>query len=141
MWTYTHAIETTAAAEAIFALYADTGSWPEWDAGLERMALNGPFATGTTGSMTLRGQEPMAMRLAWVEAGRGFEDETPIPGADAVVRVRHTLEPLGEGGTRITHALTIDGPAANALGPTIGPAITADFPQTMASLAARAARQ
>jgi hypothetical protein len=34
--------------------------------------------------------------------------------------------------------MEITGPAADALGPRIGPQITADFPQTLASLAQRA---
>ncbi len=55
-----------------------------------------------------------------------------------VVRVRHTLDPLATGGTRITYAATLDGPAADTVGPEVGPAITADFPQVMAALAARA---
>ncbi|HLZ26996.1 MAG TPA: SRPBCC family protein [Chloroflexota bacterium] len=136
MWTVTHRRETSARAEAIFARYADPASWPEWDAGLERLDLDGPFVAGTTGTMVPRGQDPLPMRLVAVDAGRGFEDETPVPGAGVVVRVRHQLEPLERGGTLITHTLTIDGPAADAVGPTLGAAITADFPQTMAALAA-----
>jgi hypothetical protein len=138
MWTYTHRLETTASADAIFALYADATTWPDWDAGLERMELDGPFVAGTTGTMFAFGQEPLRMRLKTVDAGRGFEDETPVPGAGVVVRVRHCLEPLSQGGTLITYTVTIDGPAADTVGPTLGPAITADFPQTMAALAARA---
>jgi hypothetical protein len=32
----------------------------------------------------------------------------------------------------------IDGPAADEVGPDLGPAITADFPEVMAALSARA---
>jgi hypothetical protein len=88
--------------------------------------------------MVVSGQEPLGMRLVAVDAGRGFEDETPVPDAGVVVHVRHCLEPLPHGGTRITHVVSIYGPAADAVGPHLGPAITADFPQTMASLAAHA---
>jgi uncharacterized protein YndB with AHSA1/START domain len=135
MWTVEHSLETSADPETIFALYRDVAAWPRWDAGLERMQLDGPFAVDTTGTMVIAGQEPLRMRLTWVEDGRGFEDETPIPGADVVVRVRHSLEPLDRGGTRITHTLSIDGPNADSLGPNLGRAISADFPQTMAALA------
>jgi hypothetical protein len=138
MWTYTHSLETSASAEAIFALYADVATWPSWDASLERMTLDGPFAAGTRGVMYLSGQDPLPMRLVAVVDGLGFEDETPVPDAGVVVRVVHRLEPLHSGGTVITHVVTIDGPAADAVGPTLGPAITADFPRTMAALAARA---
>jgi len=43
-----------------------------------------------------------------------------------------------EGGTRITYTATIDGIGADAVGPTIGPAITADFPEVLAALITRA---
>jgi hypothetical protein len=138
MWSYAHSLETSASAKAVFALYADVATWPAWDAGLERVELNGPFAAGTSGTIVVVGQVPLRMRLVSVEAGRGFEDETPVPGAGVVVHVRHCLEPLAQGGTRITHLVSIDGPAADTVGPQLGPAITADFPQTMAALAARA---
>jgi hypothetical protein len=55
-----------------------------------------------------------------------------------VVRVRHSLEALAAGGTRITYRATVEGPPADALGPEIGTAVTADFPEVMAALAARA---
>ena len=138
MWTYTHSLETSASADAIFALYADVATWPTWDASLERMELEGPFAAGTRGTMVMQGQDPLPMRLVAVDAGRGFEDETPVPDAGVVVRVLHRLEPVRGGGTVITHTVTIDGPAADAVGPTIGAAITGDFPQNMAALAALA---
>jgi hypothetical protein len=138
MWTRAFAVETTAPAAAIFALYRDVATWPAWDAGLERMLLDGPFASGTTGSMLLLDQDPLATRLLSVEDGRGFEDETRIPGTDLVVRVRHTLDPLPHGGTRVTHSLSIDGPDADTLGPSVGEAITADFPRSLAALVALA---
>jgi hypothetical protein len=140
MWSYEHSLETDGRAETIFEILRDVGRWPEWNPGVERIDLDGPFATGTTGVMVIPDQGSLSFRLAWVGEGRGFEDETEIPGAEVLVRVRHSLEPLGAGGTRITYRATVEGPAADALGPEIGPAVTADFPEVMAGLAARAAR-
>ena len=102
------------------------------------MELNGPFAAGTTGTMKVPGQDPLRMRLVSVDPGRGFEDETDIAGAGIVVRVRHALSALDGGRTRITYGVTIDGPAAEALGPVVGPQITADFPDVIATLISEA---
>jgi hypothetical protein len=138
MWTYEHSLETVAGVETIFEIIRDVGRWPEWNQGVERIDLDGPFATGTTGVMVIPDQGSLSFRLAWVGEGRGFEDETEIPGAEVVVRVRHSLEPLAEGGTRITYRATVEGATAEVLGPEIGPAVSADFPEVMAALAARA---
>ena len=138
MWSCEHSVETRAGTETIFEIFRDVSRWPEWNPGVERIDLDGPFATGTTGVMVIPDQGSLSFRLAWVGEGRGFEDETAIPGAEVVVRVRHSLEPLATGGTRITYRATVEGPQADSLGPQIGPAVTADFPEVMAALAARA---
>ena len=138
MWTYEHNIETAAGAGTIFDILRDVSRWSEWNAGVERIELDGPFATGTSGVMVIPDQGSLSFRLAWVGEGRGFEDETEVPGSGVVVRVRHSLEPLAGGGTRITYRATVEGPDSGPLGPEIGQAVTADFPAVMAALASRA---
>ena len=112
MWTYEWSVETSADPDAVFAFFMDVESWPEWNSGVERIELNGPFATGTSGTMFMPGQDAIQFRLVWVAQGQGFEDETPIPDAGIVVRVRHTLVALDSGGTRITYAAA--GPSMTA---------------------------
>jgi Polyketide cyclase / dehydrase and lipid transport len=131
---YTHTIEASVSAEAIWSLYEDVKTWSDWDAEAEWVSRDGPFEAGTTGSMKFKGQEPLHYRLTKVEPDREFVDETPV--AEVVVRVSHLLEPLGAQRVRITYAAEIDGPQEQAN--EIGPAITADFPDTMAALIARA---
>ncbi|HEY6783114.1 MAG TPA: SRPBCC family protein [Candidatus Dormibacteraeota bacterium] len=138
MWTYDYSAETVAEPEAIFDLFRDVATWPRWNPGVESMELDGAFAAGATGTMKTPGQDPLRMRLLSVEDGRGFEDETEIPGAGVVVRVRHALSTLSDGRTKITYGVTIDGPAADAVGPEIGPEITADFRAVVAALISEA---
>jgi hypothetical protein len=133
-FTYKHAIEADVSAEAIWSLYEDVATWPEWDAEAEWVTREGPFEVGTTGQMKLEGQEPLRYRLAKVEPGREFVDETPV--GELVVHVSHLLEPLGPERVRITYAAEIDGPEEQAK--EIGPEITADFADTIASLVALA---
>jgi len=133
-FSYTHSVEADVPAAAIWALYEDVTTWPEWDAEAELITRDGPFETGTTGMMTFRGQEPLAYRLAKVEPLREFVDETPV--GDIVVRVSHRLEELQSGRLRITYTAELEGPEDQTR--VIGPAITGDFPATMASLVSRA---
>jgi hypothetical protein len=133
-FTYTHTIEADASAEAVWSLYEDVTTWPLWDAEAEWVTRDGPFATGTSGQMKFKGQEPLTYRLAAVEPGREFVDETPV--RELVVRVSHRLEPLAARRLRITYEAEIDGPAEQAT--EIGPLITGDFPDTIAALVALA---
>ncbi len=133
-FTYTHTVETDVSAATVLSLYEDVTTWPLWDAEAEWVTRDGPFEAGTSGAMKFKGQEPLAYRLAAVEPGRGFVDETPV--GELVVRVSHRLEPLAPQRLRMTYEAEIDGPAEQAQ--EIGPLITADFPDTMASLVALA---
>jgi hypothetical protein len=131
---YTHTVEADVSAEAIWSLYDDVTTWPSWDAGAEIVTRDGPFAEGTTGTMKFKGQPPFDYRLAKVEPLREFVDETSV--GDLIVRVAHQLRPLHSGRLEITYSVEIDGPAEHAQ--QIGPMITGDFPDTIASLIARA---
>ncbi len=127
---YTHSIEAEVGADAVWALYEDVSTWPRWDDQAELITRDGPFTAGTTGTMKFAGQDPLSYRLTRVEPLREFVDETPV--GPLVVRVAHLLEPLASGRLRITYAAEIDGPEDHAQ--EIGPMITADFPDTIASL-------
>ena len=133
-YAYTHSVETDVSPAVIWALYEDVTTWPSWDAQAELITRDGPFEAGTTGTMKFVGQEPLPYRLAKVEQLHEFVDETPV-GA-LVVRVSHLLTPLPAGRLRIDYSAEIDGPEDQAQ--QVGPMITADFPETMASLIALA---
>jgi hypothetical protein len=136
-YTYTHSIEADVTAEAVWSLYEDLESWAVWDPEVVRVTREGPFATGTTGTLEFRGQDPLRYRLAEVRRLRAFVDEVPV--GDLVVRVAHELEPLPTGSLRITYTAEIAGPAEQARA--IGPMITADFEETMHALVACAAER
>jgi hypothetical protein len=131
---YTHTVEADVTAAAIWSLYEDVSTWPLWDAQAEWVTRDGPFVAGTCGAMKFNGSDALAYRLARVEPGREFVDETPV--GEVVVRVSHLLEPISEGRLRIAYSAEIDGPHEQAN--EIGAAITSDFPDTIASLVALA---
>ncbi len=134
MWTSEHSTETTAAPAAIWRAWAEVEHWPEWNADIEEIELIGPFATGSTIAMRPRGQAMVELRLAEVVEGQRFIDEADIGGT--TIRTEHRIERLDERRARIVYRLVATGPAAGAM----GPAISADFEDTLAALAQRAAQ-
>lgn len=136
MWEYEHSVTTDTTAEAIWRLYSDPSSWPAWDAGIEHMELDGPFAVGTTGRLTPVGQDSLPFTLIDVVQDRRFVDETHVAGL--VLRFIHTLVPEQNGGTTVTHRVEITGSEADQLGPQIGPKVTAGIPETIETLVKQA---
>jgi uncharacterized protein YndB with AHSA1/START domain len=138
MWTNEERIESDAPPEAIWRLWSEVARWPEWNADIEHIEISGPFAAGSTISMTPVGQDPVELRIAEAVEPELFVDEATLAGV--VVRTLHRAEPLGGDRTLIVYRMEISGPAADTVGPEIGPQISADFPETLAALAHNAER-
>ena len=138
MWTSEQSIETTASPEAIWRLWSDVAGWPEWNADIEHIEISGRFAAGSTISMTPVGQDPVELRIAEAVKPDLFVDEAEV--ANVVVRTVHRVERLDGDRNRIVYRMEINGPAADDVGPELGPQISADFPATLAALARQAER-
>jgi uncharacterized protein YndB with AHSA1/START domain len=140
MWEYEHSVETTAAPDVLWRHWSDMPAWPTWNDGIASIEVDGPFAVGTTFRMTPPGdgEEPIAMRLTEIVPGELFVDE--LDAGDFVVRTVHRLVPAAGGRTRVVYRTEISGTAAEEVGPQLGPAITADFPDVLAALTALAER-
>jgi len=136
MWAAEHSIDSSTAPEAIWRLWADVPGWPSWNRDIGRIELVGPFAAGSRILMTPVGQEPVELRIAEAVEPELLVDEAEL--GEIVVRTTHRVQPLNGDRARVTYRMEITGPAADALGPQIGPEISADFPQTLAALVARA---
>jgi hypothetical protein len=136
MWTVEHSIETSASPEAVWRQWADVEGWSEWNSDIERVELVGDFAAGSTIVMTPIGDEPVVLRIAEAVEAEMFVDEAEL--GDIVVRTTHRVESLERERARVTYRMEITGPAADTLGPEIGPQISGDFPETLAALAKRA---
>ena len=136
MWANEHSIETSAAPEAIWRLWADVPGWSAWNSDIEAIELVGPFAAGSRIVMTPIGQEPIELRIAEAVERERFVDEAEL--GEIVVRTIHRVQRLDPERLRVTYRMEITGPAADTLGAQIGPEISADFPQTLAALVERA---
>jgi len=135
MWQRSFSILTPAPVAAVWRLFEDVAGWPAWNAGIESISIDGPFADGTAFVMKPPGQDAFTSRLVNVVAQRRFEDETVV--GDVRVRVDHRIEPSSAAQTRITYTATVTGPGAAE----IGAAVTDDFPAVLEALAALAQRE
>lgn len=135
MWTHEHVAETGASPAQVWRVLADLDSWGTWDTSMEWVRLEGPLAVGSTVVMKPIGQDPITSTVAAVEPGRRYADQTEFGGVQ--LYFSHVLEPTVDGGTRVVHRLEIAGDDADAVGPTLGPQITEDFPDAMRALLAR----
>jgi hypothetical protein len=136
MWSAEHSMETSAAPEDIWRLWTDVTGWPTWNRDIERIAVDGPFAPGSTIVMTPIGEEPVELRIAVTVEPELFVDEADL--GEILVRTVHRVQPLEPGRTRVTYRMEITGPGADTLGPEVGRGISADFPETLAALIDRA---
>lgn len=136
MWTHEYEQQTPVTAEALWRVLSDVDDWASWDTSMESVELRGPFQVGSQVLMTPAGQETITSVITDIVEQQRYADETIM--SEVTLRFSHTLTPLPGGGIRLVHRLEIDGPAADEVGPQLGPAIVEDFPEAMAALIARA---
>jgi hypothetical protein len=129
VWRNEYAIETSATAETIWSIFRDVPGWKNWNAGIEQIDIDGPFATGTWFTMKPPGEEALRSQLIEVRENACFVDETRV--GDLVIKVAHRIESLGPAHTRIVYAVDAKGSQAAE----IGPVVASDFPEVLASLA------
>jgi hypothetical protein len=58
-FSYTYSVQAAVSPAAVWSLYDDVRTWPAWDDQAEAVTRDGPFATGSTGTMKFRGQDPL----------------------------------------------------------------------------------
>lgn len=135
MWSVEVTGECAATPAQVFGIWAEPEKWSEWNKGVLKIEMQGPFRAGTTAVMVLPDSTALPFRFGWIEQDKGFEDITEVPDAGVVVRVRHELSPI-ERGVRITYRCEVDGP--DSVAGEVGAAVTADFADVIAALGARA---
>ena len=128
MWTHEESIEIAATPRRIWELFADVDGWRQWNAGIEHIEIQGPFAVGTTFSMKIPSGDVFTSLLLDVREHACFVDETIID--DTRVVVRHEIHAEPSGNTRVTYATEITGPNASEF----GPLVTGDFGDVLRAL-------
>jgi len=129
-WHTAYTRDIGAAPDAIWAVLADTSAWHLWNDGVESIRLDGAFATGSRFAMEMPDGDVLESTLTSVVPGQQFVDETRL--GEIVVRVAHRIEAVSAGTSRVTYAVDVDGPDAQA----VGEAVSGDFPAVLAQLEA-----
>ena len=100
--------DSTAAAPAFFACWADVATWQEWNLDTEWVRLDGPFVEGTTGMLKPKAGPKVKFVIETLVPNREFVDVSMLPGAR--LTFRHVVTTRPAGGSTIDVAVTMDGP-------------------------------
>jgi len=129
-------VETSASPAAVWKVWSDTTTWPQWNPDVQAMTLNGPFAAGTTGTMKTK-QGTRQVQLAEVVPGRSFRLETSvIPLTRFAFECQVVAGPAGK--TIISQAIRVGGPLGGVVGGMMGRQIADTFPALLQGLARQA---
>ncbi|MGH3744210.1 MAG: SRPBCC family protein [Mycobacteriales bacterium] len=138
MAVISHSETTRASADEVWAWYADVARWPRFDGGVRSVAMSGPFASGTRGTVVLANGRKVPIRLRDVQAGRSFTDVQRLRGV--TVTTHHRLDADGVS-TRITHTVSLGGFFGRLFPRLTAIPVRAALPATVARLALLAARE
>src|ERR1700694_2256444 len=119
-------VETSASPAAVWRVWSNPATWQEWNPDVQSMALNGPFAAGTTGTMKTK-KGTRALLLTEVVPGQSFRLETtviPLTRFAFVCKVT----PGSAGETTLSQSIQVGGPLGGLVGGLMGKQIADTFP-------------
>lgn len=126
-WETTSTLEAGVTPASIWEkAYADAEAWPKWNAEIKRAELDGPLTLGANAKIVFRTGLRLRFHVVEFDDGRLFTDESRLPGAR--MGHRHLVEPIEDGGSRLTNAIYIDGPLAPVWRRIMGPAAARTLP-------------
>lgn len=121
--------KTTAAREQIWELWADVPNRTRWDADLEYAKLDGPFQTGSTGEVKLKGQPARKFLITYCEPLKGYTDRFFLP-LYGKMDWHHTIRETKEG-REVAFKVDVSGPSALILAPVMKKILQDDLPPTV----------
>jgi Polyketide cyclase / dehydrase and lipid transport len=126
-WETTSALTAGVPAAAVWErAYADAAAWPKWNAEIRRADLDRPLDLGASARIVFRTGLRLRFRVVEFEPGRLFTDEARLPGAR--MGHRHLVEPVDDGGSRLTNTIYIEGALAWLWRRILGPAAARTLP-------------
>jgi len=108
-WEASRTVEARASVEFAWCYWTDVRNWDDPPA---RFEFRGPFVAGARGLTHLPGQLPLQWFVRDVTRGSSATIEIPADGAAMTFEWR--FEPLGEGRTRLTQRIVLQGENAQS---------------------------
>lgn len=131
----------TAPASQFFALWADMGTWSEWNTDTEWARLDGPFQQGATGSLKPKGGPKVRFTVEKLTDDQ-FVDVSQLLGARLVFD--HRID-VRDAGTAVSVQVSITGPLrllwTAILGKGLRTSVVGDLAGLVAAAEARVAAQ
>lgn len=124
--------KTTATREQIWALWADLPGWPKWDENLESVKIDGPFESGTFGSLKPINAKEVVIEILDVDAPNSFVDVQLLP--KSAMRTEHKISDAEGGGLTVTQTVTFSGPLRGLFSFILGRSMKRDMPGAMRKL-------
>jgi hypothetical protein len=117
VWTCEHSVTTDAHPDVVWRIWADLDEMRKLPA-VVSISGEGPISSGSEFRMRVRGALPQREQVTEYEEGRRFVNEARRPGM--VFRSENVLEPLENGGSRLTESAALSGPGARLVGALFG---------------------
>ncbi len=114
---------STAAPAAFFERWADMDTWPQWNLDTEWVRLDGPFATGSTGTLKPKGGPQVPFLIERLVDGREFVDVSRLFGAR--LTFDHQVTRTADGGCTLDVTVTMTGPLRRVWTAILGKGIAA----------------
>lgn len=132
MAEYQKSKQALAPPERVWRIWSDVRTWPTWNPDVAAVAIDGAFASGTTGTMTTRSGGKHAITLEAVQPGRSFRLETSaLPGARFAFDCE--IQPSGQGCV-ISQRISMRGPLAPVFSVMMGRRIAEGFEPILGGL-------
>jgi uncharacterized protein YndB with AHSA1/START domain len=129
-------LDTPASPEAIWRIWSQPETWPEWNPDVTAISLKGPISRGAAGTMTTKRGGTHDVTVEEVEPGKSFWlVSTGIPGHRLAFRCQ--VLPSG-GGSRISQGVEVRGPLGAVLSAMMGKKIAESFAPLLRALARKA---
>lgn len=129
---FSHTTSTTAPPAAVWRLWTDLSTWPQWDPETERASLDGPLQLGATGTLKGKGAPASRFDITRFEPQVRYEFSTVLPFGGRLVILRELSTEAGL--THFSHDVRFEGFGGWLLAPFFGPRYRAALPGVLENL-------